>query len=550
MRMAINSVWRDWKVVRLIGQGSFGDVYEIHRELPGITEKAALKVITVPKDSSEIQNLYSDGYDNESITQHFRDCKDDILKEYGMMAKLKGCRNVVHCEDLETVPHRDDPGWDIYIRMELMTPLTQVLDSRNLSEREIIDLGCDICNALEKCEAEGILHRDIKPQNILVSEDGTCKIGDFGVAKIVEGATGGKTKVGTYKYMAPEIYNNQPYGSSADLYSLGLVLYWLLNERRTPFLPLPPERITVLQDSEARVRRFAGEMLPPPAHGSPKLKSIVLKACAFDPRDRYSSAEAMLHDLQAIKESFYEATVILTEPKPQQPIQQPMQQPVQQPVQPEYQPIPKKAPVNSQSIPGGVKDVRRTKKKQTVPIICAAVCALVVLVIILISTRRGQDTQAYSNDQFARLTQFAENGEWEKDSYFADNTDSTASSYFFADVNNDSLQELIITSFDDHNAQYLVYGLENSTVTLHTGFRYYNEDETYRYAVPALKENYPGLAIVISVASDSGDYMFIGFLKMVDGNLSEADRRVIDVGEEADTLSNLGWTLPSTYSCR
>ena len=540
MRMAINSVWRDWRVVRLIGQGSFGDVYEIHRELPGITEKAALKVITVPKDSSEIQTLYSDGYDNESITQHFRDCKDDILKEYGMMAKLKGCHNVVHCEDLETVQHRDGPGWDIYIRMELMTPLTQILDSRNLSEGEIIDLGCDICSALVKCEAEGIIHRDIKPQNILVSDDGTCKIGDFGVAKIVEGATGGKTKVGTYKYMAPEIYNNQPYGSSADLYSLGLVLYWLLNERRTPFLPLPPERITVLQDSEARVRRFAGETLPPPAHGSSELKRIVLKACAFDPKDRYHSAKEMLHELQTIKANFYEATVILTEPKTQ-PF-----------VQPEPQPVSEEEPASSRSIPDNVEDTSHTPKKKTVLFICAAVCALIVLVIILASTAAGkQSTQAYSNDEIARLTQFAENGEWEGDSYFAGEMAGVTSSYFFADVNNDSLQELIIILFDEHNAQCLVYGLENSTVTLCTSFRYYpDESETYRYAAPALKENYPGLAMVIAVASDSGDYGFIGFLKMVDGNLSEADYRITDIGEETDTLSKLGWTLPNTYSCQ
>lgn len=316
MRLGVNSVWRDWKVVRLIGQGSFGDVYEIHRELFGITEKAALKVITIPKENSEIEELYSDGYDNESVTQHFRDCKDNILKEYAMMAKLKGNPNVVHCEDLETVQHSDGIGWDIYIRMELMTPLTKVLDERRLTEEEIVNVGRDICSALIKCETQGIIHRDIKPQNILVSEAGVCKLGDFGVAKIVESATGGKTKVGTYKYMAPEIYNNQPYGNTVDIYSLGLVLYWLLNERRTPFLPLPPERTTVLQDSEARARRFAGDTLPDPAHGCPELKKIVLKACAFDPKDRYASAKEMYRDLEALKNCASEETVYIFSASP------------------------------------------------------------------------------------------------------------------------------------------------------------------------------------------------------------------------------------------
>ena len=86
----------------------------------------------------------------------------------------------------------------------------------------------------------------------------------------------GGTKIGTYKFMAPEVYNNQPYGMAADIYSLGLVLYWMLNERRMPFLPLPPEKINTSMEEQARLRRFRGESLPAPAHGSENLKKIVL----------------------------------------------------------------------------------------------------------------------------------------------------------------------------------------------------------------------------------------------------------------------------------
>lgn len=160
-------------------------------------------------------------------------------------------------------------------------------------------IGKDICNALVLCKKHEIVHRDIKPQNIFVSANGDYKLGDFGIAKTVEKTMGG-TKIGTYKYMAPEVYNNQPYGSTADIYSLGLVLYWLLNERRMPFMPLPPAKIMAGQDEEARHRRLSGEKLPAPAHGSGELKRIVLKACAHDPKDRYTSAAAMLDDLNEV----------------------------------------------------------------------------------------------------------------------------------------------------------------------------------------------------------------------------------------------------------
>jgi len=75
------------------------------------------------------------------------------------------------------------------------------------------------------------------------------------------------------------------------------VLYWLLNERRLPFLPLPPAKLSATMEDAARNRRFSGTPLPEPANGSKKFKAIVLKACAFNPSDRYHTADEMLKDL-------------------------------------------------------------------------------------------------------------------------------------------------------------------------------------------------------------------------------------------------------------
>ncbi len=290
--------WPGWEVVRTIGNGSFGAVYEIERNTFGNIEKAALKVISIPQSKSDIEELYNDGYDDESITARYNSYLQDILKEYALMVSMKGHTNVVYCDDFRYEQHEDGFGWDIFIKMELLTPLTKYLP-REIPEDMVVRLGMDICNALVLCKDRNIVHRDIKPQNIFVSRDGNYKLGDFGIAKTAERTTSG-TKVGTYKYMAPEVYNNQPYGSAADIYSLGLVLYWMLNERRTPFLPLPPAVPTTSAEDEARRRRFSGEALPAPAQGSQALKAIVLKACAYDPKDRYASAAEMLEDLKKV----------------------------------------------------------------------------------------------------------------------------------------------------------------------------------------------------------------------------------------------------------
>jgi len=299
MAELIKAPWSDWETVRMIGRGSFGTVYEIQRKLVDEdTESAALKVITIPQNPGDVEELYSEGYDDESITATFNSHLKSIVAEYSLMRKMDGSANIVNCKDIRYIQHDDGIGWDIFIRMELLTPLMKALPA-DTAEQTIIKIGKDICNALVLCKKHEIIHRDIKPQNIFVSPNGDYKLGDFGIAKTVEKTMGG-TKIGTYKYMAPEVYNNQPYGSAADIYSLGLVLYWLLNERRMPFMPLPPAKLGAEMDEEARHRRLSGERLPAPAHGSDELKQIVLKACAYDPKDRYTSAATMLDDLNKL----------------------------------------------------------------------------------------------------------------------------------------------------------------------------------------------------------------------------------------------------------
>ena len=285
-----------WEVVRKIGEGSFGGVYEIHRTLPGgRVEKCALKKLSVPKDASEIQDLYSQSFSRESITAHYQDQMSELVREYSLTQELNGCKNVVACHDVKYVQHDDGIGWDIYIRMELLRPLKQVLGPE-YRERVVLRLGLEMCNALLACQEHKIIHRDIKPENILVSEKGEFKLGDFGIAKVSEKTATG-TMTGTMGYMAPEVANRWHYGAQADIYSLGMVLYWMMNQRTLPFLPYPPAIPTAVQRQEAANRRFAGESFPPPVNGSRELKRIVMKACAFSTEKRYQSVRELRREL-------------------------------------------------------------------------------------------------------------------------------------------------------------------------------------------------------------------------------------------------------------
>ena len=119
--------WPGWETVQLIGRGSFGSVYEIQRDVFGDIEKAALKVISIPQNASDIDELYSDGYDDESITSTFQSHLKSIVAEYSLMRKMNGCANIVNCDDIRYVQHDGGIGWDIFIKMELLTPLAKSL---------------------------------------------------------------------------------------------------------------------------------------------------------------------------------------------------------------------------------------------------------------------------------------------------------------------------------------------------------------------------------------------------------------------------------------
>lgn len=281
-----------------IGAGGFGEVYEIHRDQFGKTEKAALKVIHIPGNKSYINQLRANGYDDASIKTRLRSELNSFSEEYSNMRKLTHT-NVVKCDDIEYESDSSGMGYTLYLKMELLTPLTTALASGYDCIEVTTGLATDICSALVQCEKHKIVHRDIKPQNLFVNDVGEYKLGDFGIARQMEHTTSG-TVAGTENYMSPEVYYHSSYSANVDLYSLGLVMYWLLNEKRLPFLPLPPKVPTWEEERNANLMRLKGKSFPLPKNGSKELIDIVYKACQFDRKKRYQSASEMLADLRAL----------------------------------------------------------------------------------------------------------------------------------------------------------------------------------------------------------------------------------------------------------
>ena len=277
--------WPEWEYDEFLGHGGFGDVYRIRREEYEEVFYAALKVVKLPADENEARELEADGV---SVSAFYRDMVISLKKEISVMFSLKGASNIVTIEDYKIEEQENDKGWILFIRMELLMDLNQYRKKHPMSKQTILKMGCDICNALEACRKKHIIHRDIKPSNILVSEEfEEFKLGDFGISRKLEHTMSGLSRKGTEIYMAPEVYKGEAYNEEVDIYSLGLVMYRLLNGNRLPF---EPKERTSQSIREAFRRRMMGEEFPDPVMGGKEIGDVLRKACHIDPRRRYQSA--------------------------------------------------------------------------------------------------------------------------------------------------------------------------------------------------------------------------------------------------------------------
>ena len=300
----IGDIIDKYKIVRVIGKGSFGTVYEAVRNEGKHSYRAAVKVISISRDDEEYDDSMLDGLTEDDLSEYYSGLVDELIEECALMEDMKGDSHIVSYEDHHVESDPKNAEWTIIIRMELLASFQKGYKILNepMNEKDVIKLGIDICRALETCEKKNnVIHRDIKPENIFVSKTGNYKLGDFGIAKVLGEREKTASKKGTEPYMAPEVFKGQPYDLTVDIYSLGLVLYRLMNRNRAPFLPPFPEKIKHTDNKEALLKRInGGKDFNPPQDASINFAEVILKACAYDPHDRYQHAQDMRRDLEKI----------------------------------------------------------------------------------------------------------------------------------------------------------------------------------------------------------------------------------------------------------
>lgn len=297
---SLEPFWESWYIESLIGEGSYGSVYKIYKEEFGRRYYSALKIISLPKTENEEKDIISESSDIGTASQYLYEVAEVIYKEIQIMEELKGRTNIVSFEDHKIIPKENGIGYYILIRMELLTSLNDYVQENGMTTRTLLKLGKDLCTALEICQKRNIIHRDIKPVNIFVSEDGDFKLGDFGIARQLEGVESGLSVKGTYGYMAPEVYRGDMYDERVDIYSLGMVMYYYLNNRRAPFMTAENGVLRFSEKQEALKKRFRGDEIPAPKNGEKEFVDQILKACQYEADNRFATAKEFYEALDNV----------------------------------------------------------------------------------------------------------------------------------------------------------------------------------------------------------------------------------------------------------
>ncbi len=370
--------WQEWKITDTIGQGSYGSVYRAVC-LPGTDKEkeAAVKIIHIPYDEKEaaaVAREYPDLIERET---YYQAVVDSIMSEIRTMQTLQDNPNVIALEDFYVEKVSSVLHWKIFIRMELLTPFIEYEVMEVMEEADVMRLGADICNILQECSKHGIIHRDIKPENICVDAENRFKLGDFGIARKLSQTTKGMSLKGSYDYMAPEIYHGEIYDTRVDQYSLGIVLYRLMNNNRCPFIPTDAQMVYPKEREAALKKRMAGEVLPEPVNASKEFGKIIRKACAYRPEERFND----ISDLKSAIENCMQGTVVE---------------------------IPEPSTISEK------ERIDRTRRKKRIRkiILAAAAAAITAAVVIPVLYSRIHKTpeQIYLEESFAAENEIEQNG--------------------------------------------------------------------------------------------------------------------------------------------
>ena len=239
-------------------------------------EKYIVKIISVPASETQLQALLLTGaLENEDAAwKYFEDRANDLVRELEILQQLSKQEGFLPCERYQVVPMEDQIGYEVYILTRYKRTLLRQFDKKPLTKLDALNLGLDLCAALNACRRSGYLFSNLKPSNIYVTENGEYKISDLGFISLSALKYAALPQQYVGKYTPPELLDPfSTLNTTMDVYALGMILYEIYNGGILP------------EDADTP--------LPPPQYADKELGQIILKACCSEVEERWQDPVQM-----------------------------------------------------------------------------------------------------------------------------------------------------------------------------------------------------------------------------------------------------------------
>lgn len=247
-----------------------------------------LKILSVPSSEKKVRALILSGAypDEAAVHQYYAGVVADIQRELEIGKRLAASGNFAGAIGCQPEVQESGVGFDVYILCPRNISLSRFLDSNAITNLRAVNLGIDLCDALNTCRSAGFLFENLKPENVFLTSTGRFLLGDLGLAPLedLQYASVPEDYLGAYS--APELFEiTASPNTTIDLYSLGMLLYRIYNGGHGPFED---------ENTEAAMAdklRLTGKPLPTPIYADYELSAIILKACAAKPEERFRTPE-------------------------------------------------------------------------------------------------------------------------------------------------------------------------------------------------------------------------------------------------------------------
>ncbi|MBR5438190.1 MAG: protein kinase, partial [Clostridia bacterium] len=286
----LEPIFGSWYVDSKLAEGRSSKVFKVYKTVDGETEFLALKTMKFPASDKELSRVIESGR-YKTVGEYLDTLEAAVTDNMNKMLSLRTNENIVRFDNFRIV--KESSCFYVVMLMELLSPFSEKVSTDGISVAQAIEIGKDLCSAAEGFRSMGIIHHQIKPENIYVDGEGNYKLGDFGISNIA-----GRVRTEASPYMAPEVFNEAVYDTSSDIYSIGVLLYKLLNNNRLPFLPEFPKPVSLNDRELAFKKQMRGEPLPAPSQSDAGMTKIIAKALAHSQSDRYYSPLLMKTELE------------------------------------------------------------------------------------------------------------------------------------------------------------------------------------------------------------------------------------------------------------